>query len=563
MGTAVKTPDQHNRFAKMTSRVATALRFCREFDPSGRRSTALSVAAATVSAMLLLPLAPLLRRLLANESASVSYVVADVALIILVLAMTTGFRLLAVFLGLRVTKEVACQLRKAIVAKLYIQPAAIETPGGIGGLRDLLADDVDRCDNMSALVLTEVLPGVLATVMIAVAILWLDPLLGILALIALPLAVAIFAGTRRPIRLNLEIYHAASLRLGQDALRAARRIRLARLTDSIGQERQVLGEAIERLTKTGMWAAWIAHLSNSCQSFVAFVAGITVLAIGRLKIDGGSLTVADLVVFYVLATLMRNHLLKITSSVPAILAGLVAYGRIIVFLDSKPARRWTGAEIAPLPQSIQAVGIGNSVGGRLVLKDVSITLQMGEVVGLTGANGSGKSMVADILSGLIVPDHGDVRLDGESMSRIDGKRVLSKIAYLSQMDDLFDGTLRENITFGVSNLPDETVKEALALVGAAELAESPEGLDFKLCETGARLSGGERRRVSLARALLRSPRFLILDEPSNHIGLDGADRLIESILTRFPDLGVLLISHEPNLLKRAVRVHTLADGRLV
>ncbi|XP_064900119.1 antigen peptide transporter 2-like, partial [Columba livia] len=197
---------------------------------------------------------------------------------------------------------------------------------------------------------------------------------------------------------------------------------------------------------------------------------------------------------------------------------------------------------------------------RPVLQDVSFELRPGEVTALAGLNGSGKSTCAALLARLYEPDAGEVLLDGAPLREYQHGYLHRQVVLVPQEPVLFSGTVRDNITFGLEGCGDKEVTAAAATAGALGFISALErGFDTDLGDQGVQLSAGEKQRVSIARALLRRPAVLILDEPTSALAGDGAAALRRWVRECGAPT-VLLITHCPRMLEAADRVVVLRRG---
>lgn len=199
-----------------------------------------------------------------------------------------------------------------------------------------------------------------------------------------------------------------------------------------------------------------------------------------------------------------------------------------------------------------------------MLHEVSLDLPPGRFAALVGPSGSGKSTLAALLAGLFEPDAGEVVVGGVPVARL--ARRPEVVTLVPQEPFLFGGSLRENLIFGVQRAPgDDELMEALTLAGLREfVAALPEGLESRVGERGVAVSGGERQRLMLARALLVRPRFLLLDEVTAALDPTTEQELLSN-LRRWQggERAVLLITHRIASALRAERVYVLDGGRLV
>jgi len=199
--------------------------------------------------------------------------------------------------------------------------------------------------------------------------------------------------------------------------------------------------------------------------------------------------------------------------------------------------------------------------GRTVLRDVSLTLAPGDRVALTGPSGSGKSTVAALLVRFLDPASGRATLDGADLRSLDPAEVRKIVGYLPEDAYVFDTTIATNLRIGRPAATDDELWKALASARLADWAGTlPEGLETAVGEHGLALSGGQRRRLVLARALLAGFQILVLDEPTEHLDDETAAALTRDLLAAAGDRAVLLITHRPGIAALVDRVVELGDA---
>lgn len=198
------------------------------------------------------------------------------------------------------------------------------------------------------------------------------------------------------------------------------------------------------------------------------------------------------------------------------------------------------------------------------LKQVSLSIKAGEKVGIIGSIGSGKSTLGKTLIRLYDADSGAVLVDGFDVQQLDPAELRGSIGYLEQNVTLFFGTVRDNITFGLSAVEDQRVVEAAAKAGILELINRhPLGFDMPVGERGQNLSGGQRQLLGLARLFLRSPPMLILDEPTASMDPGTENRFRERLAQEARDKTLLLITHKRSLLELVDRLIVMDSGSVV
>jgi ATP-binding cassette subfamily B protein len=245
-----------------------------------------------------------------------------------------------------------------------------------------------------------------------------------------------------------------------------------------------------------------------------------------------------------------------------------ASGRVFELLDRvAQVVNTAGKRLERVAGNVRFEGVRFSYPTRadtIVLDEVSLQIEPGQVVALVGPSGSGKSTVAQLLARFYDPQSGRILLDGEDVRALDTKWLREHIGAVAQEPVLFATSIADNIRYG---RPDATMEQVIAAATAANAHEFvsafPQGYDTMVGERGVRLSGGQKQRIAIARALLKDPRILILDEATSALDSES-EHLVQQALERLM-LGraVLVIAHRLSTVKSADRVLVLDRGKLV
>lgn len=211
--------------------------------------------------------------------------------------------------------------------------------------------------------------------------------------------------------------------------------------------------------------------------------------------------------------------------------------------------------------SLEHVTFGIRANNKVILKDVSFTLEAGDALGIVGPSASGKSSLARLLVGVWKPLQGFIRMDGADISNWPSERLGQYIGYLPQDIELFGGTIAENIA-RLDEPDSEQVIAAAKLAGLHEIIlQMPNGYDTQIGEGGTILSGGQRQRIGLARALYGNPRLLVLDEPNASLDTAGETALINALIqVKMAGITTILITHNPNYLSHVAKLLILQSG---
>ena len=238
-------------------------------------------------------------------------------------------------------------------------------------------------------------------------------------------------------------------------------------------------------------------------------------------------------------------------------------------LMRKPVERPAGKHFISMPRMEGKIEFRDVVfrypgQTRPALQNLDFTIEPGDHVGVIGAVGSGKTTIERLLLNLYQPESGAVLVDGTDVRQIDPGDLRRNLGGVQQGEQLFYGSVRENITMGHETAPDRAVIRAAELAGVMEfLRDTETGLDTPVGERGEALSGGQRQAVAIARALLYDPPVLVLDEPTASMDPASENRLRKRLEKITEDKTVLLITHKGAMLSIVNKLILIDRGRLV
>ena len=199
-----------------------------------------------------------------------------------------------------------------------------------------------------------------------------------------------------------------------------------------------------------------------------------------------------------------------------------------------------------------------------VLHELNLHVDKGQTIALVGESGAGKSTILNLVIGFNFAKDGAVTIDGHDMRDIDLRSYRKHLAVVPQTSILFSGTIRDNITYGIDDVDEDTLNKVVDAANLRDLIDSlPNGLDTVVGEHGGKLSGGQRQRVSIARALMRNPKVIVLDEATS--ALDSiSEKLIQEALNNLTkDRTTFIVAHRLSTIKGADRIAVIADGHCV
>lgn len=349
----------------------------------------------------------------------------------------------------------------------------------------------------------------------------------------------------------------------------------AEVIRSLGMQRAMVTRQTQQ-RKAGLEASSELQLLgiryNSIVKFVRMFLQSLALGVGAWLAVQGQISVGAIIAASVLLSRAIQPIEQLVGNWSSITQARLAMQTIHkLFLNTESLNTERTALPAPNGRlELDRVIFKSPTGGDFLLRNVSLELKPGEIVGVIGPSGSGKSMLARVAAGAIAPDAGEVRIDGANVNDWDPELLASHIGYLPQTLSLLPGTIGENISrfAGIAGMDkvklDHLVVEAGKQAGAHEMIlQLPSGYDTLIRENGFELSAGQAQRIALARALFDEPKIFILDEPNSALDTDGEEALARAIAGAVArGACVLIVAHRTAVLANADRLVVMQGGAI-
>jgi ATP-binding cassette subfamily C protein len=400
----------------------------------------------------------------------------------------------------------------------------------------------------------------------------IHPLLGVLVLAAGSVLVALAITNERRSKAKADQAHHASAAAyeSHEAM-----LRKAEVVRALGMRRALISRHIQQRS-VGLNAVADLQFSgsryNALVKFVRMFMQSFALGVGAWLAIHGQISVGAIIAASVLLSRALQPIEQLVGLWPNIVQSRQAIQTLGRLFDQAngPVSRTTLPD--PTGQvDLQGVVVRNPEGSAILLKNISLKLTPGEVLGVVGPSGAGKTTLARVVAGALPPDLGEIRIDGASLADWDPEQIAQHIGYLPQDCGLLPGTISENVSrFGTARgVPQEVVDEqviaAARLAGVHEMIlHLPGGYDTVIEGNGHKLSAGQAQRVALARALYGNPCILVLDEPNSALDSDGEEALSRAIgAAKLHGAAIMIVAHRAAILASADKLAVLADGAIV
>ncbi len=325
-----------------------------------------------------------------------------------------------------------------------------------------------------------------------------------------------------------------------------------------------VGSTIEKVENSGIkmdntianFGAWAFVVNNGlsivCLAFCSFLA---------IK---GIITIGDIVLFQSMFGSISGNVSAIVNSMPQIYSGLESIESISELMNVNDVEINLGK---PVLQTVEGNVTFDKVSYRYpnteqdVIKDFSLDVKKGECIAIVGSSGSGKSTLVNMIIGFLPPTNGQVLIDGKNISELDRSEYRHHISVVPQNSILFAGSIKENITYGLTKYSNEELDKVLEMANIKEfLNELPDGINTKVGEHGDKLSGGQRQRISIARALIRNPQILILDEATSALDNISEYHVQKAISSSIVGRTTFIVAHRLSTIRNADRIIVMENG---
>ncbi|XP_041955795.1 ATP-binding cassette sub-family B member 9 [Alosa sapidissima] len=312
--------------------------------------------------------------------------------------------------------------------------------------------------------------------------------------------------------------------------------------------------------------AYACFMWSSCISELALQ--VAILFYGGHLVITGQMSGGTLISFVIYELELGECLESVASVYTGLMQGVGAAEKVFEYIDREPEHP-SGGSSAPdhFKGEVEFLNVSFSYPTRPdteILKNVSFTIQPGEVTALVGPSGSGKSSCVGLLENFYTPNEGQVLLDGRPVQDYEHAYLHSQVALVGQEPVLFARSVQKNISYGLKDIAMDVVVEAAAKANAHDFVVGlPQGYETGVGEKGAQLSGGQKQRVAIARALIRKPRVLILDEATSALDSESEHIVQQALNDIMQEHTVLMIAHRLSTVERANNIIVIDNGRIV
>jgi ATP-binding cassette subfamily B protein/subfamily B ATP-binding cassette protein MsbA len=458
-------------------------------------------------------------------------------------------------------------LRKRLFEKLLGLSLGELSDMKAGGITSRLSGDVDSVSGLVNLAVINPAVALVRIVLTIAIVLYLSPPLAVASLVLLPpLALASYLWLKkvRPIYRSMREDRSA---IDARVTETFGGIRVVRSFRREPREERNYAVGHHTVIRKSLWAEWVELALATVWGLLIPGISVVITWYGGWLYLKNKTSLGDIFAFQIYAVLLIQPVWQIVSSVSQTQRSLAAMERVFDVLARQPDKPDApGAIDAPSP--VREFRFDHVTfeyrAGIPVVRDFDLSVPGGATVALVGPSGAGKTTITDLVARFYDPTSGSIQLNGVDLRQMRLGSYRRMLAVVQQDVFLFDGTVRQNIEYGLRGASDERILDAARRANADEFIQRlPEGYDTLIGERGFKLSGGQRQRLSIARAILANPQILILDEATSNLDTESEQLIQQSLAELFQGRTTFVIAHRLSTITHADLIVVMDGGRIV
>ncbi|NTW35645.1 MAG: ABC transporter ATP-binding protein [Syntrophobacteraceae bacterium] len=457
-------------------------------------------------------------------------------------------------------------LRVRVFARLMDKPLPAFDTLRAGDASSRIAKDIAEVQEFFTDGLHGILLSLVNTIGAAGAMLFISPQLSILSLVLVPASTFLVLAFRRRVRNQSKGMLQVVGRMSNHVQESVSQIRVIKAFGQEERETDDFGQVADESRQCGVRLARTLAAFSVMNRVAVWVVLIVLLFFSFYLVGRGDITQGELVTFMLFAYRLSAPLSSLSYTITSIQRSIAAGERILEILEGESETDRFHGRLVPdaIQGRIDFENVCFGYNGHHVLQNLSFTIEAGRFAALVGPSGAGKSTVVNLILGFYDIQSGILRMDGRSYDDLNLKEMRRRMAFVPQEPMLFSGTIRDNIAYGMPGATFGQIEEATANANGLDFIRAlPKGFETEVGERGLQLSGGERQRIAIARAFLKDPRILILDEATSSLDAETEHQLKKALARLVRGRTSIVIAHRLSTIMDADVIHVFDQGRIV
>jgi len=457
----------------------------------------------------------------------------------------------------------AADRRIKIADKLKSVPMGFFNANSLGQISGVCTTVVSSIENMVPMVLVNILGGLITTAVFALLILVFDFRIGLIVLLGIALYLLTVSAMEKKSAVIANDTQKSQTELIEAVLENIQGMSVVKAFGLTGKGDKKLQDALEFNRKINIDVTNILTPYTALQEAVLQIAGVAMITASVLLWINGSIDLAKTLMIIIMSFLVFNQIKAFGMGVSMLRMAAAAIDRTVE-TENMPKMDENGKAITPKTHDIVFDNVSFSYENKQILHNISVTLPDKTTTAVIGPSGSGKTTFCNLIARFWDADSGSIKIGGYDVKDYTLESLMEQISVVFQNVYLFADTIENNIKFGRPNATHDEVVAAAKSACCDDFIESlPDGYNTVIGEGGASLSGGEKQRISIARAMLKNAPIVILDEATANVDPENEDRLQKAIEALTRDKTIIMIAHRLKTVRNADQILVIDHGRIV
>ena len=503
----------------------------------------------------------------AQPADALTQIIINVAVAVGVLLLNIPFHMLHVKYFSIARRNVEAGLRGAMIRKLQQLSISFHKEMQSGKIQSKVMRDVEAVEALSSQIFNTALDVLLSMSVTIAVVVSKNIIVFLIFLVTIPVAVLTMLPFKKSMRKENHLFRQEMESTSSKVMDMVELVPITRAHALENDEIEKLTGQVTNVAKRGYKLDMIQSLFGSVSWVIFNVFQILCLVCSIILAVNGEIEVGDVSLYQTYFTSLVAKVSGIVALLPIITKGTESVHSIGEILSSFDVEDYKGKQKMTALRGeyeFKNICFHYADDDRKGLTNLNLKINPGETIALVGESGSGKTTIINMAIGFFRPTEGDMFIDGKNSKDLDLQSYRKHIAVVPQNTILFSGTIRDNITYGRTNVSDE---EVMAAVEAANLrhviSKLPDGLNTSIGEHGDKLSGGQRQRISIARAIIRKPDVIIFDEATSALDTVSEAEIQNAINNLTKDKTTFIVAHRLSTIRNADKIAVMRDGRCV
>lgn len=496
-----------------------------------------------------------------------SIILTNIVLLLIVLLQNIPTHVLYAKFSNNMLRNIGAGMRNTMIKKLQHLSLTYHKQMESGKIHTKFIRDIEAIEGFNNLFLNQLIPAILSVLISMSVAVSKSGAISLFYLVVIPVNVVMVRVFLSKIRKNNRSYREENENVSANMATMIEMIQITKAHGLENKEISRLENSIMALRKKGLKLDNTNAYFGSVTWVVSQVLSGACLLFSALLALDGKIDIGDIVIYQTYFSSISSNVQLLIGIFPEMTKGLESVrsvSEIVLSKDTDHDENKIKLRYVHGSVNFENVSYKYPDGDEKIINNVSLDVEPGECVAFVGSSGSGKTTIMNMIIGFLKPTEGVLKLDGKPTDAIDLSTYRQFLSVVPQNSILFPGTIRENITYGLSNVSEEAVQNAVRLANLDEFIDTlPNGLDTMVGERGDTLSGGQKQRISIARALIRDPKILILDEATSALDNVSEYYVQQAIKSVKQGRTTFIVAHRLSTIRDADKIVVMKNGEIV